>query len=251
MSVVGGDRIDRRQCREVDVRRIRGRSHGRRSAVGRRRRARRVRACGRRTARPRRSLRRLAGLALAPRPARQEILGLAHASSSFRDAGGRARQRFRIGALLLALDERLLDMVLGDEGVNHLADRFGHRHRLDQIGAALGEGFAFARIGGDGDDLVGRLGAGRPQHHPQAGAAGREIVAILRAYRCDRGRPRRGRRRSASPRRHPRAPSRAVPPARPAAPPPAATHSRPTGFSPCGARPRRRRSYWRAAPAGS
>src|SRR5947209_4267107 len=44
-------------------------------------------------------------------------------------------QRLRIGAVALALAERPLDVVLGDECVDHIAHWRRHRHRLhDTVG---------------------------------------------------------------------------------------------------------------------
>ena len=49
------------------------------------------------------------------------------------------RQRFRIGAIALAFDERLLDMVLGDKGRNACWIAFGIGTVLDDIGAGFGQ----------------------------------------------------------------------------------------------------------------
>ena len=63
----------------------------------------------------------------------------ARSSSSSSRSRTAPRQRFRIGAIALALEERLLDMMLGDERrqrPSRIALR--HRHRLDQIVAGFG-----------------------------------------------------------------------------------------------------------------
>src|SRR6516165_8831225 len=53
------------------------------------------------------------------------------------------RQRLRICAALLALDEVPLDVVLSNEICNHIAEYLRHRHRLDKIGACHRKGLTF------------------------------------------------------------------------------------------------------------
>ena len=92
-----------------------------------------------------------------------------------------ACQRLRIGAVALALVERPLDMVLGDEG----------RDRVARTGSGIGTGSTrslpasvkaspSAGSAVTAAKLVGRLDSGRAQHHPQRRRAGCEIVAIVR-----------------------------------------------------------------------
>ena len=188
MSVSARDRIDRWQARRD---RIPARRRVRCGAVSR---LLRFRAAGRRN----RfacfgSSSAFAGLALAARPALEEIFRLAHLRSSVSAAA--PRQRFGVGAVALALHECALDMVLGHEGRNRVAATVsGIGTGSTRSFAGFRQALAFGRIGGDDRKLVGRLALGRPQHHPQRRRADREIVAIVRGFRCDRARCR--------PRRH-------------------------------------------------
>src|SRR4051794_41190327 len=58
------------------------------------------------------------------------------------------RQRLRILAVAFPFEERTLDMVLGNEGRNDLADCCRHRDLLDQIAFALRKSLALCGIGG-------------------------------------------------------------------------------------------------------
>ena len=160
---------------------------------------------------------------------RLRACGATSASGNFRDRSSRPilrrrrapRQRLRIGAIALALDERLLDVVLGDERLDHRAHRFRHRHRLDQMVAVLGEAFAFGGIGGDGDEIVR---AARPRSDaapPTAPARRLRDCRDSARSRCGRARHRPRRHRTSRRRRRRTTASRAPPPARPAAPSPA------------------------------
>ena len=71
-------------------------------------------------------------------------------------------------------------MVLGNEFFNRLTKRFGHRHRLDKIGAGFRKSFAFRRIGGDGREGVGPGSFRGAQHDPDARRTGRKVLTITR-----------------------------------------------------------------------
>src|SRR5712672_1253694 len=71
-------------------------------------------------------------------------------------------QTFRIGAVALALEERLLHMVFDPECFDHIAHRRRHRHCSNEIVARLRERLALGRIGCDRDHAQGRLAPGRP-----------------------------------------------------------------------------------------
>ena len=88
------------------------------------------------------------------------------------------REHLGIGAAPLALEELLLDMVLGNEAFNRFAQDVGHRHRLNEIGACLREGFPFRGIDRDGCDCIGPGALRRAQYDPDVWGARCEVVAI-------------------------------------------------------------------------
>src|SRR5262245_66189823 len=75
-------------------------------------------------------------------------------------------------SIALAFEDRALDMVLGDEGLDGRDQAWRHRHGLDQIVAGLGEGLALGGIRRDRLRLVGGFGVPRASHNPPRGRAG-------------------------------------------------------------------------------
>ena len=179
------------------------------------------------------------GLDLLARPALQKtfrgIVPVRH-RSSLRVAGGRRPSEFRVRPVALALHEHLLDMVLGDERRNRVADDVRHRHRLDDVVAGLRHAFALGRIGGHEIKRVGRLGAGFAQHHPQAPASRLRGCRDSSRSRCDAVRPSPAPHRTSRARHRRRARSTAACPAGRPAPWSAARCSRSTGSRPSRAR---------------
>src|SRR5215471_21027896 len=92
------------------------------------------------------------------------------------------RQSFRIGAITFALDERTLDMVLGDKSRNGLLQWLGHWYRFHDIGAGFGHRFAFGRIRCHRSKLVRWIAIGRPQDDPKQRGFHLEVVAIMRGF---------------------------------------------------------------------
>src|SRR5215831_12398950 len=90
------------------------------------------------------------------------------------------RQRLRIRAASLALDELSLDVVLGDEVFNHLAQHLGHGHRFDEIGAGFGESLSLGGIGGDRRNRIGPGTLRRAEYDPQTRGTARKILAVAR-----------------------------------------------------------------------
>src|SRR5215831_8594441 len=90
------------------------------------------------------------------------------------------RQRLRIRAASLALDELSVDVVLGDEVFNRLAQHLRHGHRFDEIGGGFGESFSLGGIGGDGRHRVGPGALRRAEYDPETRGTSRKILAVAR-----------------------------------------------------------------------
>ena len=154
------------------------------------------------------------------RPALEEILRLAHACVSSRTA---PRQRFRIGAVALALDERAARHGARRRRIgNRLPHRLRHRHRFDQIVAGLG---ARPRLRPDrrSPQQARRAARRRSAAAPPTATARRSRdCRDSWPFRCGAARSRRCRHRTSRGRRRRTAWSRAAFPARRPAPRPAA-----------------------------
>lgn len=70
-------------------------------------------------------------------------------------------------------------MILGSKSLDGFDDNGGHRHRINQVTASIGERRTFGRIRGDREQFVRRLGAGQPLVDPQGGRTECEIVAMV------------------------------------------------------------------------
>ena len=199
MSVARRDRIERRQAREVEFgnrRRLIGscrhpRAHRGTAAVLRRH---GISSAGARSGASRSGVDLLARPALRRDHRDRKLSGsLIRRPFAPRAAGvpatsGSARSRLR-------LKNASLDMVLGDERRNHVAHRFRHRHRLDEIVAGLGQAFAFGRIGGHRRTAHRAARRRVAQHHPQSRRAGSRDCRDSCRSRCDAARRRRSRHR--------------------------------------------------------
>src|SRR5437899_4779488 len=77
-----------------------------------------------------------------------------------------------------ALDKGPVDMMSGDELVDHFGDVGRHGHLFNQIVAGFGKSFALCRVCCDSYQLVWELGSRWAQNDPQRRRARCEIVAI-------------------------------------------------------------------------
>ena len=94
------------------------------------------------------------------------------------------RQRLRIGAALLALDEVPFDVVLCGKIFNHIAEHLRHRHCLDEIGACRRKSFTFRGIRGDGRNCIRPAPLRGAQCYPDGWNSGRKIFAVLCGFRA-------------------------------------------------------------------